>query len=94
MKYPKLPKGAKLTTAGLIAKFTITVSQAGLSANGFDTEGISATLKTGEQQKKPVARSIQVALALGGAVWEVQAPVSFTLATGGGSGSMGNRSGN
>ncbi len=93
IKYPKLAKGSTLTTAGQIAKFTISYSQAGLSAAGFDADGITGTLKSGETAKSTLSRTIQVAMTFAGQTWEVQAPVQFKVSAKGDSGSISGRSG-
>src|SRR5262249_50720838 len=75
--YPKLKKGETKTAAGTFAKFTVTMSEVGMSADGFDTEGVTGTLRTDETGKKSVARSIQVAMVLAGVVFQQSADVSF-----------------
>ncbi len=91
--FPRLPKGQTLTTAGQTAKFSVTINQVGLSAAGFDTEGITNTYATNEKSLKSVKRSLQVAMVFAGVVWQATAPVTYTLSTKGDSGVMAGRSG-
>jgi hypothetical protein len=93
IRFPHLPKGQTQTSAGQFAKFTVTISQTGLSAGGFDTEGITPTYAAAETSLKSVKRSIQVAMVFAGVVWQVNAPVTYTLSAKGDSGVIAGRSG-
>ena len=92
IKFPKLSKGATTTTAGQLATISLTIGGPGFSASGFDTEGVTSKLATGEPAKKPVNRTIQVAFVLGGVAYQVRVPVLFKLGTNGTSGAIGGRS--
>ena len=77
VKYPRL-KGTTITQGGETAQFSVTLSMAGMSPAGFDTEGVTADAN--DLSSKGVApRSIQVAVVLAGVPYEVLAPVSFKL---------------
>ena len=75
VKYPKLTGAA--TVGGEIATIDVTFTGAGLSSRGFDTEGIKATLATGEASLKAVNRSVQVDIQINGVPYEGGAPVEF-----------------
>jgi len=90
-KYPKVDKTTGLTTAGQVAKLTITMSTENMDLKGFDTEGITTALRTDEAGQKTVPREIQVAMVLGGVAYEALVPVSFKLSTSAESGQMSSR---
>ena len=90
--FPRLPKGTTKTPAGLFAKFQVSMTEVNMSADGFDTEGITNTLRADETAGKPVSRSIQVAVVLSGVVWQQIATVKFALSTKSDSGTIGGRS--
>ena len=90
--FPRLHKGTTKTPAGLFAKFQVSMTEVNMSADGFDTEGITNMLRADETAKKPVSRSIQVAMVLSGVVWQQTATVKFALSTKGDAGTMGGRS--
>ncbi|HYF51845.1 MAG TPA: PKD domain-containing protein [Planctomycetota bacterium] len=92
IKYPKLPKGETLTTAGQKAKITISMSTANMDSIGFDTEGITNTLKSDEEGQKSVPRSIQVAMVIAGTSYEGNAAVQYKLSNKKDSGAMSGRS--
>ena len=85
-------KGTTLTAANIFAKFQVAVSQAGMSANGFDTEGITSTYAITEKRVKSVKRFVQVAMVFAGVVWQTTSPVSFTLSPKADSGTISGRS--
>jgi hypothetical protein len=92
ISFPHLPKGTTSTPASIITKFQVMVSQAGLSLNGFDTEGITNTYAASEKGMKSVKRSVQVAMVFAGVVWQTSAPVTFTLSPKADSGAISGRS--
>lgn len=79
VKFPRLAKGNTTTTAGQLATVTIGLSSLSMSANGFDTEGVTSSVRSDEATLKNVARNIQVALTIGGVAYESTAPVQFKL---------------
>ena len=90
---PKPAKGQTTSTAGSLAKFSITISNTGLSAAGFDSDGITNTLKSTETGKKSVPRTIQVALVYGGQTYQIAASVNYSLSSKGDKGTIAGRSG-
>jgi hypothetical protein len=92
--YPKLPHGQKTTGQGAHAKFALTMSNMGLSTAGFESDGITSTLNTGEAVKKPLTRVLQVAMVFAGATYQIAPMVKFTLASNKSTGTMTGRSGN
>jgi hypothetical protein len=79
VKFPKLAKGTTATTAGQLATVTIGFSSLNMSANGFDTEGVTGSVRSDEVGEKSVTRNIQVALVIGGVAYDSLAPVQFKL---------------
>lgn len=79
VKYPKVPKDNPLTKAGQEARLTITMKGVNFSDQGFDTEGIAATLRSDEEGQKSVQRSIQASILFAGATFEGAIPVQFKL---------------
>lgn len=77
VKYPRL-KDTTLTAGGETARVDVTFSMAGMSAAGFDTEGVSAEA-TDFNAKKVAARSIQLAFVLAGVSYEASSKVDFKL---------------
>jgi len=77
VKYPRL-KGTTLTAGGELTQIDVTFEMPGMSAAGFDTEGVSAAA-TDFNTKKVAARSIQVAMVLAGVSYEVSSKVDFKL---------------
>jgi hypothetical protein len=77
VKFPKL-KGTTITAGGETAQFTVSLYMANMSAEGFDTEGVTAAA-TDLDPKGVAQRSIQIALVLAGVSYEVLAPVNFKL---------------
>lgn len=63
------------------ATVTVTLRMAGMSASGFDTEGILPQLLSGEEKLKSVKRRIQVAMELAGVAYsaDTAAEVDFKL---------------
>jgi YVTN family beta-propeller protein len=92
VKFPRLKKGQTLTAGGEKAQLTFTVSAAGLTSSGFDTEGITATLQANEDPKKGATRNIQVAVVLSGVAYEGTAPVTYKVSTKGDTGQIAGRS--
>jgi PKD repeat protein len=92
IKYPRVDKTTKLTTAGQKATIVITLSTEDMDLIGADTEGITAALRSDEAEMKEVPRSIQVAMVLGGQSYEGTAPVQFKLSKDLGTGQMNGRS--
>jgi len=76
VKYPKLSGPA---AGGEVAQIDFAISVADLDTNGFDTEGITATLRNDEFGMKAVKRLIQVGLVFGGAPYESLLPVDYKL---------------
>ena len=76
VKFPKLSGPA---AGGEIAQIDFAISLADLDTNGFDTEGITTTLKSDEFGMKSVPRFIQVGLVLQGAPYESLLPVDYKL---------------
>ena len=92
--YPKLTKDQmKSTPTKATAKFALTMSNNGLSAAGFESDGITGTLNTGEAVKKPLTRVLQVAMVFAGETYQIAPIVKFTLASDKMSGTMTARSG-
>lgn len=81
VKYPRLAKGKTVTAGGEVAQVQVTLNTADMDINGFDTEGITPTLATGEDPKKAASRNIQLALVLGGVPYETLAPVQFKVSS-------------
>jgi sugar lactone lactonase YvrE len=77
VKYPKL-KGTTITVGGEPAQIDVTFEMNGMSAAGFDTEGVTAAA-TDFNFKKVAARSIQVAMVLAGVSYEISAKADFKL---------------
>ena len=94
VKLPRLAKGAKNTSAGQTATFTVTLAGTGLSAAGFDTEGITNARLSSEAKSKTLARSIQIDGLFAGAAFELLAPVQFKLSPANNAGTIGGRSSN
>jgi hypothetical protein len=91
VKFPKLPKGTTVTSAGQMGTFQVNIAGVDLSSKGFDTEGIQGSVLASEKSLKTVPRSIQIAMVFGGAAYDATADVSFKLGTGGTSGAIGTR---
>ena len=70
IKYPR---------KGTTAKVSFTLMEAGMSANGFDTEGVSADVRAEELSLKKIPRSIQVGVVIGGVAYETLVPADFKL---------------
>lgn len=79
VKFPKLAKGTTTTTAGQLASVTIGLSALNMSANGFDTEGVTSKIRSDEAGAKSVTRNIQVALVIGGVAYDSLDEVQFKL---------------
>jgi len=77
VKYPRL-KNTTLTAGTETARVDIALSMAGMTAAGFDTEGVTPD-STDVNAKGIAPRSIQVALVLAGVSYELLAPASFKL---------------
>lgn len=77
IKYPKL-KGTTITLGGEIAQVNVSLSMAGMSSAGFDTEGVTASA-TDLSTKGVATRAIQVAVVLAGVSYEVNAKVDFKM---------------
>ncbi|MGD0089313.1 MAG: hypothetical protein ABSE73_05275 [Planctomycetota bacterium] len=76
IKFPKLNGTA---VGGELAQIDVTISLAGLSALGFDTEGITSQFRSDEHALKAASRQIQVDLLLNGVAYETLAPVQYKL---------------
>ena len=76
---------------GETAKVSITMKASDLDLSGFDTEGITATLRSDEQGMSSVDRTIQMNMLVGGQGYELQAPVEFKLNTSAAFGTIGGR---
>jgi hypothetical protein len=81
VKYPKLPKGTTVTAVGMKASVDITFSTEDMDLKGFDTEGITSSLRSVEVGMKTVPRQIQAAMVLGGISYANLIPVEFKLST-------------
>jgi len=92
-KYPKLAKGSVKTTAGQSASFSVTISGSGLSDAGFDTEGITNSVRADEKDLKAVPRSLQVAAIFAGVAYKLNANVQYSLSPKGDSGKLAGRAG-
>ena len=88
----KYPRVAGQAMGGESATFTATLSAPDLSAAGFDTEGITQTLRPDESKFKAVNRFVQTSFLLGGVKYEGYFPVIYKLASNGSSGALGGRS--
>jgi hypothetical protein len=75
----KFPKIEGLSVGGETVQVDFTISTMDLDVAGFDTEGITATLRFGEPFLKAAPRMIQVSLVLGGVAYETLAPVDYKL---------------
>jgi hypothetical protein len=92
-KYPKLAKGSTKTTAGQSASFSVTISGTALSDAGFDTEGITNSVRADEKGLKAVPRSLQVAAIFAGVSYKLNANVQYSLSPKGDSGKLTGRAG-
>ena len=92
VKFPKLVKNQTKTVAKQTATISLVLSGLDFSANGFDTEGITGTVRPSESSKKPVNRTIQIAVLLAGVPYQFSLPVQYKLGAGGATGSLGGRS--
>jgi len=88
VKYPKLSGPA---LGGEVAQVGLTLSLPNMSVAGFDTEGISNTLRPDEKRQKAVPRFVQVSLLFGGVPYEIYAPVTFKLSAKGDAGQIATR---
>ena len=61
---------------------------------GFESDGITSTLKTSEKAMKSVPRMLQVGMVYAGESYQIVAPVQYKLSSKGTSGTMSGRSGN
>lgn len=77
IQYQHVKKGVP-TKGGETAQISVVFSSAGLTAAGFDTEGIS-TRSTDITAGKSGVRSIQVGMLLDGIPYSAQAPVTFAI---------------
>ncbi|MGD0089866.1 MAG: IPT/TIG domain-containing protein [Planctomycetota bacterium] len=93
IKYPRLKKPATATSAGQKAALAFTLGAAALDVLGFDTEGITNKVRADEQALKPVQRSIQAALLLGGTTYRADVPVDYKLSKKGDTGQISTRKG-
>ena len=91
VNYPKLAKGATVTSAGQMATFSVSVSGVDLSSKGFDTEGIQAAVAASEKSLKSVQRTVQVAMVFAGAAYIARVGVNFKLSATAASGTIGGR---
>ncbi len=80
MKFTTKVKPGGISVGGESATLNATYSVAGLVANGFNTEGISAqSTDVGKNQSAP--RNIQVALLIDGVPYNTLAPVIFAVSS-------------
>jgi hypothetical protein len=68
-----------VAVGGETAKVAITMNTAGLDLAGYDTEGITGSVRSDEQGMVAVDRSIQVNMLVGGQGYELLAPVEYEL---------------
>ncbi|HYG73421.1 MAG TPA: PKD domain-containing protein [Planctomycetota bacterium] len=61
------------------AKVSVSMSFNDMVSAGFDTEGISPTIREDEKKLKAISRTIQVGFVFDGVAYEMLAPVSFKL---------------
>ncbi len=78
---PKLPTG--VAAGGETAKVSFTMTSLGLSALGFDSEGITSTVRSDELGMTGVQRFVQVNMVIDNTTYSVLAPVQFTVDTSG-----------
>jgi len=79
VKWPRLPKGVTATTGDEVATVSVTFMLPDMDTIGFDTEGVTNTLRPDEAGKTSVRRQIQVGLVLAGVSYEALAPADFKL---------------
>lgn len=87
---PRLPSG--IAAGGETAKLSITMNTADLDIQGFDSEGISVSLRADEAGESKVARFIQVAMVVGGQSFTTLAQVDFAPSNNGAFGTISGRS--
>lgn len=85
LRYPQLPPGTTLTSAGMQAAIAITIQATNLSGKGFDAEGIS---QAGGTAGSSVQRIVESALLLDGTAYRTDIPVNFALSPQGDTGQI------
>jgi hypothetical protein len=79
IKFPKLPTGVSDGTE--VAKITMTMSTLDMDLKGFESEGVTNTIRSDEAGRKSVPRFMQVNLLLAGEPYEAYVPVEFKLSS-------------
>jgi len=90
--YPRLAKGTTATVGGEIAKINVTFSIPDLDVAGFDTEGITASVREDEADMPEVERYIQVGMVLEGVAFESTITVEYKVVTNSDTGTFQTRS--
>ena len=85
IKYPKLSGPA---AGGEVAQMDFTISIPDMDTAGFDTEGITSTLRADERKLKAANRFVQVDLLLSGVAYEAYIPVQYKVSTKGDAGQL------
>jgi len=79
--YPRLAKGTTATVGGEIAKINVTLSIPDMDLAGFDSEGITASVREDESDMPEVERYIQVGMVLEGVAFESVITVEYKVVT-------------
>lgn len=90
--YPRLAKGVTSTVGGEIAKINVTLSIPDMDIAGFDTEGITASVRDDEADMPEVERYIQVGMVLEGVAFESVITVEYKVVTNSDTGTFQTRS--
>jgi hypothetical protein len=77
--FPRLAKGTTATVGGEVAKINVTFSLADMDVVGFDSEGITASLRSDEENQSDVERYIQVGMVLDGVAFESVITVEYKI---------------
>lgn len=77
MRVPKLATG--VATGTETARVSMTMNVADLDIQGFDSEGITASVRSDESNQTSVARYVQVDMLVGGQTFSVLSSVEFKL---------------
>ena len=77
---PKLPNG--VATGSEVAKVYMRMNTTGLILKGFDSEGISVSLRSDETGQTSVARFVQVEMLVGGQSYSSLVQVGYTTTSG------------
>ncbi|MCY3023994.1 MAG: hypothetical protein NTW87_33865 [Planctomycetota bacterium] len=88
VKFPKLTGPA---AGGEVAQVAVTLSLPNMDVAGFDTEGITNTLRADEKHLKAAPRFVQVSLLFAGVPYDVYASVLYKLSSKGDAGQIAGR---